>query len=373
MTPSLPGYATPDGTRQHATRMASLVDDTHYRLDPHSQLTLSSLGMGTYLGDRNSGTNRQVTDAALTSLRSGAINVLDTAINYRDQLAERALGEAVAEAVSSQLTTRDGLFISTKQGYLAPDANDPRPVPQYFKDTLIDTGILPPTEVVNGCHSLHPPFLQHQLDRSLSNLGLNTIDLLYLHNVAEAQLPHVKPTRLMARLEAAFDTLETARQHGKLQAYGLATWDCFRVPPGDEGYLSLRDVVKLAASVGGSGHGFRFIQLPFNLAMPEASMEAFQPDATGNQRLYPILRAAEALGIGVFTSVPLYQGQLLGVDGLPTFPGLGTPAQHCLQAVRCTPGIIAPLIGHKQTSHVKQNCQVAETPIMRVAGHACHA
>ena len=43
-----------------------------------------------------------------------------------------------------------------------------------------------------------------------------------------------------------------------LARYGLATWDCFRKPPGAPGYLSLARVVALAEAVGGADHGFRW-------------------------------------------------------------------------------------------------------------------
>jgi aryl-alcohol dehydrogenase-like predicted oxidoreductase len=367
----IPGYATPQGTQQWANKASSQVETGHYRADAQ-QLMLTSLGMGTYLGEPDKDTTQRVTEAVLTSLDSGAVNVLDTASNYRYQLGERAIGQALATLEASQSLQRDGLFVASKMGYLTPDADDTRPIPTYFKETLIDTGILPTAQVVQGCHSLHPTFLQHQLAQSRHNLGLNTLDLMYLHNVAESQLPEVTPTQLMARLEAAFDTLETARQQGHIRFYGLATWDCFRVPPSDDGFLSLLEVVKLAESVGGTNHGLRYIQLPFNLAMPEASTELFQQDSLRSPNRYPVLRVAESLGIGVFTSVPLYQGNLLGQPGLPSFPGLSTPAQQCLQAVRCTPGIIAPVVGHKQTEHVRQNLLVAQTPVYQVSVSPCH-
>lgn len=66
-----------------------------------------------------------------------------------------------------------------------------------------------------------------------------------------------------------------------------------------------------------------------------------------------------ALGLGVFASVPLLQGQLLSETRLPSFEGLDTPAQACLQFVRSTPGILAPLAGHKQPHHVEDNLRVA--------------
>jgi aryl-alcohol dehydrogenase-like predicted oxidoreductase len=367
----LPGFATPAATQAHATATVGDTDPGHYRPDAQ-QLSLSSLGMGTYLGETTTSVDGHVADAVRASVLSGAVNILDTAINYRAQRAERVVGEMLQQLITEEGVDRQALFVATKNGYLAPDADDPRPVPQYFKETLIDTGILPPEQVVQGCHSLHVPFLQHQLAASRRNLGLDTLDLLYLHNVAESQLPEIKPNKLMDRLAAAFDFLESARAQGHIRFYGLATWDCFRVPVGDAGYLSLLEVVKLAESVGGSGHGLRYVQLPFNLAMPEAAVEAFQPDSPGSSRLYPVLRVAETLGLGVMTSVPLCQGQLLGGEGLPTFPGLDHPAQQCLQAVRCTPGIIAPLIGHKTPAHVQQNLLVARQPIYKVEGKACH-
>ena len=41
-----------------------------------------------------------------------------------------------------------------------------------------------------------------------------------------------------------------------LQAYGMATWDCFRKPR-QQGGLQLQTMVKLAEGVAGKDHGFR--------------------------------------------------------------------------------------------------------------------
>ena len=58
-------------------------------------------------------------------------------------------------------------------------------------------------------------------------------------------------------LEDAFKWLEAARADGKLRAYGLASWSCFRLAPTESGFLSLKRVVALAERVGGPEHGFR--------------------------------------------------------------------------------------------------------------------
>ena len=50
---------------------------------------------------------------------------------------------------------------------------------------------------------------------------------MYLHNVAEAQLPILKDD-FYNRLAIAFEFLEKKVQEGKIKHYGLATWVCFR-------------------------------------------------------------------------------------------------------------------------------------------------
>ena len=48
-----------------------------------------------------------------------------------------------------------------------------------------------------------------------------------------------------------------------------------RVPPTDE-HLSLLELVQLAERVGGSNHGFTYIQLPVSAGMPEAWSQTWQ-------------------------------------------------------------------------------------------------
>ncbi|MFQ5762188.1 MAG: aldo/keto reductase [Candidatus Bathyarchaeia archaeon] len=165
----------------------------------------------------------------------------------------------------------------------------------------------------------------------------------------------------MQHLRKAFAFYEKQRQADRIGLYGLATWSCFRTARGRSGhYLSLEDVVHLAGEVAGEDHGFRFIQLPFNLTMPEAFTLQNQPV---EGKSYSILEAAEKLGVGVFTSVPLMQGALARNPSVPEIEGLKTPAQRSLQVIRSAPGaMIAPLVGHKTLSHVRENIEVASVP-----------
>src|SRR4029078_6067202 len=116
----------------------------------------------------------------------------------------------------------------------------------------------------------------------------------------------------MEMLAKVFEVYEKYRTDNKIRYYGMATWTCFRVPPENQEYLSLEQAVKVAESVGGKDHGFRFIQLPYNLAYSEPLLLKSQPAAT--QDNLTILEAAGKLNVGVWTSIPLFQGRLLGAQ-----------------------------------------------------------
>ncbi|HTT17127.1 MAG TPA: aldo/keto reductase [Thermoplasmata archaeon] len=364
---ALPGRASPDGTarfRDRAVRERALPIE-HFRSAPGG-LSLSSIGLGTYIGNPDGPTDLAVEQAAGVCLASGRVNVLDTAINYRYQRAEHSLGRALARAVDTGAIRRDEVFVSTKNGYVAPDASAGPPSARWLEEELIAPGVLAPEDLVGGSHAMSRTYLTHQFARSRENLGLATVDLLYLHNAPDAQLPEVGRERFLARLEEAFSLYERFRDEGHLGFYGLATWNCLRVPPGEAGHFSLESAVRLARKVGGEEHGFRFVQLPFSLAMPEAWTAPTQP--VHGERL-PALVAAARLGLGCFTSVPLAQGRLVR-SGLRR-AGL-TSAQTALQFARSAPGTIGPLVGQKRPEHLSENLEIAaRRPWDAVTFNAC--
>lgn len=85
-------------------------------------MTISSIGLGTYIGDPNTNTDKLVTQATIDCVKSGKINFIDTAINYRYQKAERSIGKAIKELLNDGIT-RDQIFIASKNGYIAPDGD----------------------------------------------------------------------------------------------------------------------------------------------------------------------------------------------------------------------------------------------------------
>src|SRR6267143_4608843 len=100
----LAGFATPEGTARYRERFPRFREAEHFR-HPESvpgagELWLSSIGLGTYLGEPDQATDAAYMEAISTALRSG-INVLDTAINYRHQRSERNIGAALAQLIAS--------------------------------------------------------------------------------------------------------------------------------------------------------------------------------------------------------------------------------------------------------------------------------
>ena len=73
----------------------------------------------------------------------------------------------------------------------------------------------------------------------------------------------------------------------------------------------LEDIVAMAKNIGGNDHGFKFIQLPYNMNYDQALLGKNQ---LIQNKPVSILEAAVTLGIGVFTSVPFMQGRLLAIS-----------------------------------------------------------
>jgi aryl-alcohol dehydrogenase-like predicted oxidoreductase len=303
-----------------------------------SGLHLSTLGLGTFLGEPDDATDLAYEQAVLLALRSG-INVLDTAINYREQRSERTLRTALRTALNANELQRDQFFVSTKAGFLTPGA---------IRESLREE------DVAGGIHSLNPDFIEDQLNRSRENLDLDTIDLFYLHN-PETQL-HFAPLDVVEhRIQLAFERLEKLASERLIRWYGVATWEGFTTPE----QLSLERVIDLARYVAGEDHRFRFIQLPFNLGMIDAYLQRDEQGAS-------VLKLAERAGITVIGSAALHQGQLLNLPDVirSRIPGLASDAARAIQFARSTPGISIALAGMSSARHVRENLEIAGLPPM---------
>jgi len=351
---SVAGFVTEAGTERYRQRHATCHPEHFRRLQ---NAWVSSLGLGTYLGDPDDATDRLYAEAIETALLNG-INLLDTAINYRCQRSERVIGEVLERLIGAGSLARDEVIVCTKGGYVPFDTHEPRDLGRYLLETFLEPGLIAYEELVAGCHCLAPRYLEHQLTTSLKNLRLETIDVYYLHN-PEQQLEEVSRETFLARMTEAFRLLERKVHDGSIRWYGTATWNGYRANPQQADYLSLTTLLELAQRVGGESHHFRVIQLPYNLSMPEALVFKNQPV---DHSMTSVLEIASTAGLSVISSASLLQSRLSQV---PTslhryLPGVRSDPQRAIQFVRSTPGITAALVGMKQRRHVEENLEVAQ-------------
>lgn len=328
---------------------------------------VSSIGAGTYLGECDDADDTKYR-AALHAALAGGVTLIDTAINYRCQRAERTIGQVLrawrhrdaSDGAHAQTSDETRVVLCTKGGYVPLDdvpPGDKAQYREYVQREYLDTGIVPQDELVAGGHCVAPSFLADQIRRSQANLGVDCIDLYYVHN-PEQQLGGMSRDTFEQRMRAAFEMLESQVAGGAIRAYGCATWHGFRVPPDSVNALQLERLVQLAKEVGGEQHHFAAVQLPLSLGMPEAIRV---PTQSVRGTLCTFLQAAHELGVAVIASAPLMHGQL--TRGLPQqlhdiFPAAQTDAQRAIGFARNLPGVASVLVGMRDVAHVTENLAV---------------
>ena len=349
--------ATASGTWGYRDRFGDSFGRTYFRR--FGPGVVSSLGVGTYLGDPTDAVDERYREAIAVALDSG-VNLVDTAVNYRCGRSERVVGRALEEADAD----REAVVVATKGGFLPFDGERPDDPGAYVREAFLDTGLVDRADLVRGSHCIAPGFLDAMLDRSLDSLGLETVDCYYVHN-PETQLAERDRETVYDGLEAAFERLEERRLAGDVGAYGVATWEAFRVPPDDDAHLDLSEVLARAEAAAESAgvddpddHGFRAIQLPFNVRMADA----FTVDAHGHgddgERV-SALEFARREGLSVFASAAIGQGELASSSALPSDVAAelagDTTAQRALNFARSAPAVTAALVGTSRVEHVREN------------------
>ncbi len=315
-------WATEKGTARFAKRHAKHKADGAYR--EIARMSLSGLGIGTYLGNPDDETDARYIDAIEEAVRQG-INVIDTASNYRNGRSEVCVGEALKRLYATREIYRSEVLLASKAGFLSPAT----------------TGFADADSIACGCHSMAPSYLSATIDHSLSAMDVETIDIYYLHN-PECQLQELPKDTVLDRIRSAFETFERAADDGKIRVYGVATWPGLRAALEDNDHMAVADLVAIAEEVAGKNHRFKTVQMPLNRAMPEAHLVANQK--VGDEYV-STLAAAAHFQLVAFASAPLYQGRL-ATKGR---------AVDALRSVMNVPGVTSTLTGMSQLAHVREN------------------
>lgn len=315
-------------------------------------LFISSMGCGTYLGAPDDATDHLYEQTLMTAATSG-INLFDTAIHYRCMRSEKVLGK-VMQALAYQGIERKQMVISTKGGYL-PCEGSPEEFDDYVRMNYLDTKLITPQEIAEGCHSISIPFLENQIQTSLKNMQLSCIDLYYLHN-PEIQLQEMEEETFYQKLTDIFRLFEKKVSESKIKRYGIATWNGFRKKSIQKTALNLSRILSCAKEAGGEKHHFRAVQIPFNLVMMEILKKRSYKESEEKKSL--IQRLLEE-NISLMVASPLMQSHVMQLPSR-IFSKLPSETSHALQAlqfVSSTPGVCSFFVGMKDPKHLKENLQ----------------
>lgn len=331
--------------------MDPLRDAESHALPP----ALSLLGIGSALGAPTDEEDAAY-DLALRRALELGVNHVDTAINYRCQRSERTIGRTLRD-----VGPKNGpIFVTTKGGYLPLEAPPPANKAEYrdyINREYLDTGIIQAADLVAGGHCIAPNFLRNQVERSIANLGVASIDIYYIHN-PEQQLDAISRDEFDIRMHAAFATLEDCVRDGLIRSYGCATWNGLRVPVEAPNHISIESLVSTANDVAGIAHHLVAVQMPVNLGMMEGVRASTQM-VNGHERTS--LEAADEMGLAMIAVAPLMQGRLardLPAAVRETFPEAKTDAECALSFVRMLPSVASVVVGMRDVKHVEENVGV---------------
>ncbi|QFR48821.1 aldo/keto reductase [Sulfurimonas lithotrophica] len=350
------GFATFENTYNFAKKFSNYKDF----YIKHNDLIFSKLGLGTFNKEPYKEENYvfHYIEAVKEAIRSG-INLIDTASNYRYGQSEKEIGEALAELGDE--VKREELIICSKGGFIQLDYPFPENPYTWIDENVIDAGLASKDDIELDQHCMTPDFLEWSCKRSLENLGVNQLDIYYLHN-PEMQIIKLGKKEFYKQIEKVFARFEKLADEGLFKSYGVAVWNGFTAE--NEEIISLEKLVEIAIKVGGENHRFKYIQLPFNMGKTNAYTSLTQK--VDNEEC-SIINAAHKLGIGVISSSSLLQMNLFkksfsaetGVV-LDSTMTLKSDIQLALQFVRSTPGIVSSLFCSKVPLHIKQNCEISK-------------
>jgi aryl-alcohol dehydrogenase-like predicted oxidoreductase len=350
-------FATFEATYDYAKRFSNYKDF----YIKHNDLVFSKLGLGTFNKEPYKEENYvfHYIEGVKSAIRNG-INLIDTASNYRYGVSEREIGEALKELGDE--VKRKELIICSKGGFIQLDYPFPENPYTWIDENVVQAGLASKDDIELDQHCMTPDYLEWSCKRSIKNLGVDALDIYYLHN-PEMQLLRLGKKEFYKLVEKVFQRFENLADEGLFKYYGVAVWNGFTNESSDE-RISLEKLVEIANKVGGENHRFKYIQLPFNMAKTSAYTTMTQK--VSNEEC-SIINAAHKLGIGVISSSSLLQMNLFkksfsaesGVI-LDNSMTLTSDIQLALQFVRSTPGIVSSLFASKAPVHIKENCEISK-------------
>lgn len=210
---------------------------------------MGHVGFGSY---RVSIKSKEHRFALVEALKNGC-KLIDTSSNYTNGESEELIGSVLAEHPEFNP------LIVTKAGYIQGQtlkALEELLQQGKGQEDLVDLG-------ENLKHSIHPDFLENQLEQSLKRLKKESVDYFLLHNPEYYfQLPNASADEYYRRLEKAFVFCEEQVEKGRIKAYGVSS-NNFVLPHDDPQFTSLPKIIEILEKI--KAKNFKMVQFPFNL------------------------------------------------------------------------------------------------------------
>ena len=302
------GCATPEGTAAFHNNAALPTWAIHKVLG----LSLTALGVGTYIGRHDSETDTIQKNALTRLLRLGC-NVIDCAPNYRAGRSEMCVGETLTQLIEGGEICRESVFVTTKVGLIPENS------------TLSGNYRIGPEQ---SCYD--PCYLKESLSESLHRLNLETVDCVFLHNLELLRLTDSE--HFDSNFSIVAECMEQIVKCGMANSWGISSWNGFRVPEYNPEYLSL---TKLLSNNLPHMH---YLQVPLGLWGIEVITGKWQE---GKSLL------DDPHNLAIFANSPLLQGEIVKV-----FKNNPEYIEKSICFVRDTQNISVTLLGIKQNKHV---------------------
>jgi aryl-alcohol dehydrogenase-like predicted oxidoreductase len=210
---------------------------------------MGHVGFGSYRVSVRSKEHRE----ALTHALEAGCKLIDTSANYTNGDSEELIGSVLADNPQYKP------LIVTKAGYI--QGKNLKILEDLHAQNLAKEDLVEISEHLK--HSIHPDFLQNQLELSLSRLKLPYVDYFLLHNPEYYfEMEGATQEEYYERLKKAFFYCEKEVERGRIKAYGISS-NNFVLPLTDPNVTDLNKILSILEEI--KAKNFKMVQFPFNL------------------------------------------------------------------------------------------------------------
>ena len=305
----------------------------------YSRNSLSRLVLGTHLGDFSDEVSGQYQKAIAYALQNGIASI-DGAINYRGMRSEKDEGAAIRKLISDGDLQREDFCITSKAGLLFGDITERMNPRMYLDRELKPRGITEKDfcEYDGLLQTLNPAFFEIALEKSLQNLGLETIDIHYIH-IPEITRAGTDEASFYDSMESLFRWYESKVTEGKIRYFGLALEFMGKEPENEMWHFELEELKQRVLKAGNGDTHLKYVIYEYNIGCPYPVTAVSQ---TVDGQSVTLAESCRRLGFETVASMPFAMGEALKDHS----------AKELLEFA--LNGADHVLVGSKSTEHIRE-------------------